>query len=279
MKCVKAVLLVSSAIFVLACQSNKEIDTMNDKKIIFLHHSTGNGVWKGNPNKYIYKLNKVGDVQKLIKKHNKENHTNFVIEERAYPQKAPYGWENYPYDYYNIWIKNSGDKPFKEEPTLDMLAKEYDVIIFKHCFPVSNIKADADTSDINSSDRTIGNYKLQYEALKKKMQEFPDIKFIVWTGAALVAAHTNEDEAKRAMEFSDWVKTNWGADDDNIFVWDFRELETEGGAYLKEEYAVSSTNSHPNRVFNAMAAKLFAKRLVDIIENDGKGTNLVGRNN
>ena len=89
------------------------------------------------------------------------------IEEMAFPKASPYGWHNYPYDYYNIWVKNAGNEPFMEEPTLEILTKQYQVVIFKHCFPVSNIQPDQDSADINSDFKSLSNYKLQYLALKR----------------------------------------------------------------------------------------------------------------
>ncbi len=145
-----------------------------------------------------------------------------------------------PFDYYNIWVKNAGNNPYKEEPTLEILTKKYDVIIFKHCFPVSNIKKITLSPDINSDIKTLGNYKLQYEALKKKLLEFPKTKFIVWTPTAQVENQSNKDEAERANEFSEWVKSVWDTKGDNIFLWDFRELQVDGGLFFKNEYALSA---------------------------------------
>lgn len=49
--------------------------------------------------------------------------------------------------------------------------------------------------------KSIENYKLQYNASKNKIHEFPDNKFIVWTPAVLTKNKLNEDEAKRTFEF------------------------------------------------------------------------------
>ncbi len=122
----------------------------------------------------------------LFEKYNKENNKNYLIKEMTFPKASPYGWHNYPYDYYDIWVKNAGNQPYMEEPTLEMLTKQYQVIIFKHCYPVSNIQADKDSADINSDYKSMANYKLQYAALRDKLHEFPGTKFIVWTGAAQV---------------------------------------------------------------------------------------------
>ena len=171
------------------------------EQVIFLHHSTGYNIWLGNTNKYIYKLTGKGDVQKIISTYNKKNKTNYKISERFFPKSSPYGWNNYPYDYYNIWVKNGGPEPFMKEATLEILTKEYNVIIFKHCFPVSRLTEDTGSPDINSSIKTIENYRLQYEALKNKMHEFPGNKFIVWTPAVNTSTTMTEGEAIRTRRF------------------------------------------------------------------------------
>ncbi len=212
----------------------------------------------------------------MFKKYNEEHHKNYKISKRPFPKHKPYGWHNYPFDYYNIWVKNGGDKSYKKEPTLEILTKDYQVIIFKHCFPTSRIKPDQDTANINSDVRTLANYKLQYEALRDKLHEFPDTKFILFTGAALVKAHVTEVEAKRAREFFEWVKSDWNISDDNIYLWDLYGLQTEGGLYFKDEYAVSSNDSHPNEDFATDISKLLFDRIIDVIENDGTETHLSG---
>ena len=62
-------------------------------------------------------------MQLLFKDYCKVNMKNYLIEEKAFPQAKPYGWNNNPFDYYNIWVFNSGEKPFMGEPTLEILTK------------------------------------------------------------------------------------------------------------------------------------------------------------
>jgi hypothetical protein len=257
---------------VISCESNPK----QMKKILYLHHSVGNTVWRGNRNKYVYKLTRQGDIQKLFNQYNKKHKTNYEITQQAFPKQTPYGWKNYPYDYYNIWVKHAGEKPFMEEPTLEILTKEYDVIMFKHCFPVSNIQADQDSSGIDSEYKSIANYKLQYEALRDKMHQFPKVKFIVWTGAAQVKHEMSKEEAERAKEFFTWVTQEWDIPGDNIFVWDFYQLQTRGNLYFADELAQAADDSHPNHEFAGFAAKLLFNRMVDIIENEGLKTSLTG---
>ena len=257
---------------IFGCDNNKSTNnkTMSETiHIAFLHHSTGQVVWQGNTSKIAFKLFKKSDVTKWFSTFNKQNNTNYQIESFNFPKETPYGWKNYPYDYYNIWVKNAGSKEYMQEPTLEMLTKKYKVIIFKHCFPVSNIIADSGNPNVVSEEKRIENYKLQYIKLKEKMKSFPETKFIVWTGAALLKANTTEDNAIRAREFRDWVINVWDEPKDNIFIWDFFDLETESGLYLKPEFAAGQKNSHPNKTFAGKAAPLFCKRIVEVIEGRG----------
>ena len=231
-------------------------------KILFLHHSTGENIWNGG-------------VKEWFDKYNKDNKTEYEITEQVFPKDSPYGWNNYPYDYWNIWVKHAGTKAFKDEPTLEMLTPKYDVIVFKHCFPVSGIEEDSGKGDVTSEDKRLENYKLQYEALRKKLHEFPKTKFIVWTGAALKKSETDEDSAKRAKAFAEWVCKTWDERGDNIFVWDFRTLETESGLYLKDANAAG--DSHPGEKFSKTAAPLFCRRVVDVIRGAGDTGDLTGK--
>ena len=233
-------------------------------RIILLHHSTGECVWNGG-------------VPAWFSAYNAANGTNYTIVEQNFPKESPYGWENYPYDYWNIWVAHAGARPFKEEPTLEMLTSKYDVIVFKHCFPVSNIEADTGQGDVASSEKRVENYKLQYAALKEKMRKFPATKFIVWTGAAQVRGEIDAAAAGRAKAFFNWVRSEWDEKGDNIYVWDFYELETEGGLYLKGEHAAGASDSHPNEKFCKTVAPYLCQRIVDVISGKGDTGSVTGQ--
>ncbi len=232
-------------------------------RILFLHHSTGGNIYGGG-------------VESWIDNYNATNNTDHTIQERYFPKSSPYGWNNYPYDYWNIWVNHAGMSAYMEEPTLEMLAPDFDLIVWKHCFPVSGIGADTGVPDITSSAKRLENYYLQYAALKAKMHAFPDTQFLVWTGAALTEASTSAEQAQRARTFFEWVKNTWDEPGDNIFIWDFHELETEGGLYLKDENAASTTDSHPNSTFSQFAAPLFSQRMIDVVEGRGDSGSLTG---
>ncbi len=265
-----------ACILLTGCNNSEGSSMEKQVNIVFLHHSTGERIWDGGLSRVGKKLRFDGDVEKWFKNYNAENRKQYKITEIAFPKASPYGWNNYPYDYYNIWVKNAGNQSFMDEPTLEILTKQYDVIIFKHCFPVSRINAGGSTADIDSSEKTLDNYKLQYEALKKKLNEFPQTKFIVWTPTAMVEKATNEEEAQRADEFSNWVKSVWDTPNDNIYLWDFRSLQTEGGLYFKNDYAESKTDSHPNRNFSKKVSPYFCQRIVDVVAGNGDKTESTG---
>jgi hypothetical protein len=233
----------------------------SNAKIIFLHHSTGGVIWGGG-------------VENWVSAYNAAHSKSYQIVERAFPASSPYGWNNYPYDYWNIWVQHAGSQTYLNEPPLEMLTTEFQVIVWKHCYPVSAIAADTGSANASSATQTLENYKLQYAALKAKMLSFPNTRFIVWTGSALIQSETNPTSAARAREFATWVKETWDVPGDNIFVWDFRELETQGGLYLLPGY--SAGDSHPNSTLATMIAPWFGQRIVDVIEGRGDSGSITG---
>jgi hypothetical protein len=235
-------------------------------RIAYLHHSTGGNVW-------------AGGVPGFIAGWSKPAGTAYTITELTYPA-APtggYPWANYPYDYWNLWVNFTGANRDRGELNLDDLVAAYDVIVWKHCFPVSGIEADGATASVSSPAMTIANYQLQYAALKARMRQFPGKRFVVWTGAALTEGSTTPDAATRARQFFSWVKTSWDEKGDNIYVWDFQQLETDGGLYLRPDYAAGPTDSHPNATLSSLAAPLLGKRIVDVIEGRGDTGSLTGQ--
>ncbi len=245
--------------------------------ILLLHHSTGKNIWMGSVSKLAHRLTGRGSVERAIAEWNSINGTDYHIQARVFPQKEPYGWRNYPYDYWNIWVNNAGNTPFMEEPTLEILSDQgFDVICWKHCYPVCHIDEDPAIVSADSPYKCAGNYKLQYIALKEKMRQFPNTKFIVWTGAAIANSPKAEAHARRAAIFFKWVREEWDEPGDNIFLWDFYQLETEGELFMKEQYCREPGNSHPNKEFSKKAAQLFARRVIDVIEGRGDRAPITG---
>ncbi|HWQ10335.1 MAG TPA: hypothetical protein VN436_14540 [Holophaga sp.] len=249
-------------------QATVTLASAGTAKIAYLHHSTGGCVWDGG-------------VPGFFTSYNQANGTDYGITSITYPDTSNgYPWANYPYDYWNLWVRHTGSSQDQQELNLDQLAAQYDVIVFKHCFPVSAIGPDSDCvpASVSSEVKTVANYKLQYEALKARMKAFPGTKFIVWTGAALKQGETTEAQALRAKAFFDWVKASWDVPGDNIFVWDFWTLETAGTTgtlYLNDAYAQG--DSHPADAFCRTVAPFVSRRIVDVIEGRGDTGTLTGQ--
>lgn len=242
--------------------------------VLFLHHSIGEIVYNGLGN------GTSAEVAQWFNRYNQDHRVPIHFVDQVFPKAKRfkyfgYGWSNSSYDYHQIWVGNGQSASYKNEPTLQALTPFWDVIVWKHCFPVSSVSC-TQTGNGDLAVKTIENYTAQYLALRDRMHEFPNTLFVVWTGAALTQASTAEESAQCSRHFFDWVKNSWDLPDDNIFIWDFYELETEGGIYLKEEFAQSKTDSHPNKEFASRVAGLMAQRVADVIENKGKNTDLKG---
>jgi hypothetical protein len=223
----------------------------NDK-IIFLHHSTGELV-------YI-----IGNVPSYISNYNTQQGTNYQITDREYPN-TPWPWSNYPYDYWKLWINNSCNSNTLGIECMNTLTQNYNMIIYKHCFPGADVLADTGNPDINSQTKSLENYKLQYRALRTMMDNYPNNKFIVWTLAPRREADTNSANAARAREFANWVKNTWLTEDgkahNNIFIFDYFGLMAGTDNYLKDEYV--SGDSHPNNAGCQYAGPIFAQFIID----------------
>jgi hypothetical protein len=289
-------LLALSVLFLVSC-SRTAVPGASDSKehamsqpaqatrIIFLHHSVGEVVWGGGVPQFIQSWNTAHgtsyDITELNYPTTSGGHTQLrkLLPARIFNKliRNHYPWENQPYDYWNLWIAHTGESRDRSEMNLDDLVRSYDVIVFKHCYPISNVQPDDGTPGLSSSKKTLANYMLQYEALKMRLRQFPQTRFIVWTGPALTQDITTPEDAERARQFATWVKGTWDEKGDNIFVWDFRELETDGGLYLKSENALSPKDPYPTKALAAKVAPLLGRRIVDVIEGRGDSSSLTGQ--
>ncbi|MBU1012611.1 MAG: hypothetical protein KKG99_06375 [Bacteroidetes bacterium] len=255
-------------------ETKKFVDENKSKKnIIFLHHSIGEQVYY------------TGLVAEWINDYNVKNNTEINLTERKFPTK-PYAWNNYPYDFWNLWVtenkpgiirKAACDSSNINIECLDTLAINFDVIIFKHCYPGSDVEADTGNPDVSSNIKSIENYKLQYRALRRQFEKYPDTLFILWTLAPRHRLRTTQEHAARAKLFVDWVNNEFLSEGDtdhlNIYIFDFWGLVAEKNVSsrqvntLKYEYERSHTDkdSHPNDLANEKVGPLFAKFIVDSV--------------
>jgi hypothetical protein len=246
------------------------------QKAIFLLHSTGSNLF--------YQ----GQVGEWISNYNLQHSTSYQIDVRAYPH-TPYPWDNYPYDYWNLWVNNQCNNTNPNIECLDKLTQDYDVIIFKHCFPGSSIVADDNNPSVSSNIKTLANYKLQYRALLSLMDSYPNKKFILLTLAPLHRLDTYAESAARARQFVDWVTTSWLTEDGklhpNVYIFDFNSYTAErnpspaNGSLncLKYDYELSHTesDSHPNLLANQTIGPIFAQFIINTFQNQPTGIDQV----
>lgn len=249
-----------------------------ENQAVFLHHSTGGAVFGA------------GQVESWISNFNSDNSTNYAVTERAYPN-TPWPWANYPYDYWKLWLDGDCNNNQAGIECIESIANNYELIIYKHCYPGAGIKEDQGSPELNSSVKSLENYKLQYRALRDLMDGMPATKFMIWTLAPLHRLATNADDAARANEFVEWVKNDFLTEDEkehpNIYIFDFFGAVAElsdspenGQQYcLKYNFEKShdGSDSHPNTDANVYAGPLFASAIVNALS--GKIQTPVGTNN
>jgi hypothetical protein len=262
--------ITSALLLVIIIQQGMARAADGDEKVIFLHHSTGGAVYGE------------GDVVSWFDTYNAVNGTQYEIGERSYPN-SPYPWDNYPYDYWNLWVNGACDDAQSGIACMTSLARDYDVVIFKHCYPGADVLEDEGNPAIDSSRKSLENYKLQYRALRTLMDGYADTQFIVWTLAPRHRLATSTGAATRARAFVDWVRDEWLTEDGhahpNIAIFDFWGYAAEENTAttpgqgpvntLKYDYesSHSGSDSHPNTLANETIGPLFAQFIVDTIED------------
>ena len=160
--------------------------------MIFLYQNIGEIIWDAGGEQWFDNYNNTNDV-------------NYTLNGCIYPT-SDYSCDNYPYDYWNLWIHNEG---IDNQHTLQYFSTNYDIIILKHGYLVALIQDDEETPNVASSVKTVANYQLQFNALKERLHAFPDNRFIIWTGAAVLETNTTLIQAQRAQTFFNWVKNSW----------------------------------------------------------------------
>lgn len=138
---------------------------------------------------------------------------------------------------------------------------QHDVIILKSCFdPANHI----------TTDQQLQTYKRWYLGMRDVMDRHPDRLFILMTSPPLNPAATNTQEAARAREFAEWLKSDeFLKEHPNISTFDLFGYLSEANAdaadygMLAERYR-DGVDSHPNRLANETIAPLFTEFIVRV---------------
>jgi hypothetical protein len=150
--------------------------------------------------------------------------------------------------------------------------RQNDIIMFKSCYPNSDIAAEGQEPE-NASDnaKTTWNYRAVFAELQGIMAKYPNKVFIYVTAPPLVPNQTKPENAKRAREFNNWVKSQYVTDYTqktgqlNLMVFDFFDVLADKDNYLKAEYRRSDQDSHPNPAGGQAATVAF----IDFLKSKG----------
>ncbi len=142
-----------------------------------------------------------------------------------------------------------------------------DIIIFKSCFPNSDIIEDGTEPGVPGGEiKSLANYRATFTALKEEFGRYKDRLFIYMTAPPLVPEATTMEAAARARRFNSWLaeefipyyKEDTGSD--NFIVFNLFEVLADEDGFLKEEYRLGRPgDSHPNEKANKIVAGEFMK--------------------
>ncbi len=114
---------------------------------------------------------------------------------------------------------------------------QYDVIVFKSCYPTSNVTDEAH----------LDQNKAYYLAIRDRMDQYPNRIFIVVTQPPQVPGSSNRAEAHRARELAEWLSSEAFLDGHpNVFTFDFFSYLVAEDNFLRAEYRVDNHDAHPN---------------------------------
>lgn len=119
--------------------------------------------------------------------------------------------------------------------------RAHDIVMFKSCYPNSDIKTDAQLDD----------YKRYFDSLLPTFQANPDILFVAMSTPPLVKRNTSVAAASRAREWARWLNRDYAARPRNVKVFDlFDALAISEGNpdanTLVPQFASGRGDSHPS---------------------------------
>lgn len=245
-------------------------------RILFLHHSTGRN------------LIQQGAVRELVAMRNLRDGTNHEFWDHDYNEiglSGPSGeLKNISFDLPDDNTDPDGfDLLFSQpvhDPPDNALSHilQFDVIVFKSCFPVSAI----------GSHFELEEYKQHYLRMRETFARHPHILFVVMTQPPLIPSTvvgsfvarkmrwmwTNAEDAARARQFSRWLHSQeFRADLPNAVTFDFFDMLAEPADSdrdpntLRPEYRSGrfGYDAHPNEMANRAIAPIFVGTIMDSI--------------
>ena len=223
------------------------LDRLYSKRMIFLHHSVGRGI--------LYE----GGLR------------DSLLEMGVLVKGATYGDEIGQNTDIKDWVpkfQSDMDRIFSFKAHPDRYysdGKSNDIIMFKSCFPNSNIVGEGQLlGDQASSGQTMANYRSVFEELKGEIARYPNKLFIYVTAPPLVPESTTPENAANAVSFNRWLIEEYLPDyqketgHTNLAIFDLFSVLADETGNLREDYRrPGKGDSHPNSMANRVAAVKF----------------------
>ena len=142
-----------------------------------------------------------------------------------------------------------------------------DIVLFKSCFPNSNIVADGtEPGDPTVPTRTVANYKALFAQLQLEFAKHPHTLFVYLTAPPLVPESTTPENARRARQFNNWMTTEFASAYqketglNNFAAFDLFGVLADSDNVLKAEYRQNiAADSHPNAKGSRAATEAFLR--------------------
>lgn len=244
-----------------------ETSESGSKKLIFVHHSTGENWladWDG------------GLGKSLSNEGYFVSDTNYGWGPDAIGDTTDIGhWWNWfrgpsSENYLNALYTES-EQNSEYSRTVPDPGGENEIILFKSCFPNSNLLGTSSDPipNINNNPlkgeiaesgyHTISNAKGIYIDLLEYFKTQNDKLFVIITAPPLGRNNTSLQAADNARAFNNWLVNDWLDDYDqiNVVVFDLYNILTNDGESNYSEFSTDTSDDHPNTNGNVKATEEF----------------------
>ncbi len=224
-------------------------------KLIFIHHSTGEN----------WLTDGYGDLGKTLGENNYfVSDTNYgwgpnsIGDRTDIPDWVEWFASNETPTYMNALFNESGQNASYTRNIPDP-SGENEVIMFKSCFPNSDLYGSPNDPPGDYEDLSVSGAKYVYNEILKTFGAYPDKLFIVITAPPL----SDRTNAANARAFNNWLVNDWLRENDypfnNVAVFDFYDVLTGHGKGDTLYYP--SDDDHPSEEGSRIATEEFLPQL------------------
>ncbi len=245
-------LILIAALLIAAAPAQSTNPPAQPVKLIFIHHSTGEN----------WLTDGYGDLGRTL------DANNYFVSD------TNYGWgpngigDRTDIPNWTEWFASAQtprymDALFNESGqnssftrTLSDPGGENQIILFKSCFPNSDLAGSPNDPPGSYEDLSVSGAKYVYNTILPYFASRPDKLFIVITAPPL----SDPANAANARAFNNWLKNEWlaGYAGTNVAVFDFYNILTGGSG---DTLAYPSDDDHPSEAGSRLATEAFLPEL------------------